>query len=49
MKDLADQSEIFYGAVGGGSTHGFFMNSKGNTYEKIAAFMSGIHQSEVNK
>jgi len=47
VKDLADQSEIFYGAVNGGSTAGFFAKSTEGTYQKINNFMTGVHRSEA--
>ena len=47
VEDLAAQSEIWYGAVNGGSTYKFFEKSNEEVYQKINAFMSGMHQSEV--
>ena len=40
-EDLANQNEIKYGAVKGGSTAGFFANSNVDTYARIHEFMSG--------
>merc|ERR1719336_2715593 len=45
--DLANQNEIFYGAVSGGSTAGFFARSDNDVYQRLHVFMSGVHQSEV--
>ena len=42
VTDLAHQSEIFYGAVNGGSTAGFFAKSTEGTYQIINDFMTGI-------
>ena len=42
VKDLADQNEIFYGAVNGGSTAGFFAKSTDEVYQKINTFMTGF-------
>jgi len=48
VEDLAQQSDIWYGAMDGGSTAGFFENSKNNgDYQKLWAFMSGVHKAEV--
>ena len=47
VEDLAAQSEIWYGAVRGGSTYSFFEKSDDEVYQKLAAFMAGIHQGEV--
>ena len=35
------QDEIWYGAVSGGSTFGFFEKSENEIYEKLYNFMSG--------
>ena len=35
------QDEIWYGAVSGGSTFGFFEKSEHGTHEKLYNFMSG--------
>ena len=45
--DLANQNEIYYGAVSGGSTAGFFARSDNDVYQRLHVFMSGVHQSEV--
>ena len=46
VEDLAQQSDIWYGAMDGGSTAGFFENSKNNgDYQKLWAFMSGKYYS----
>ena len=42
VKDLAEQNEIFYGAVNGGSTAGFFAKSTDEVYQKINTFMTGF-------
>merc|ERR1712106_481045 len=47
VQDLANQNEIFYGAVNGGSTAGFFAKSTEDVYQKLWQFMSGLHQAEV--
>ncbi len=47
VQDLANQNEIFYGAVNGGSTAGFFAKSDNDVYQRLHMFMSGVHQSEV--
>merc|ERR1719282_1629427 len=47
VEDLANQNEIWYGAVSGGSTAGFFAKSDNDVYQRLHMFMSGIHQSEV--
>ena len=47
VEDLAAQSDIWYGAVRGGSTYSFFEKSDDEVYQKLATFMSGIHQGEV--
>ena len=47
VEDLAAQSEIWYGAVNGGSTYGFFKKSNEEVYKKIHSFMTGVHQAEV--
>jgi len=39
--------EIWYGAVSGGSTFGFFEKSEDKNYEKLYNFMSGVHSNEV--
>ena len=48
VEDLAAQNEIFYGAVSGGSTAGFFAKSNNDVYQRLHMFMSGVHQSEVS-
>jgi len=47
VEDLPKQNEIFYGAVVGGSTAGFFAKSDQNVYKLINAFMTGVNQAEV--
>jgi len=47
VKDLANQNEIVYGAVNGGSTAGFFAKSKEDVYQRINAFMTGIKRAEA--
>ena len=42
VQDLANQNEIFYGAVNGGSTAGFFAKSEEDVYQRIYQFMSGM-------
>ena len=42
VEDLAAQDEIWYGAVDGGSTAGFFENSNNDVYQRLWAFMSGM-------
>ena len=42
VQDLANQNEIFYGAVNGGSTAGFFAKSTEDVYQRINSFMTGI-------
>ena len=37
------QDEIWYGAVSGGSTFGFFEKSEDEKYEKLYNFMSGLY------
>jgi len=46
-EDLANQNDIKYGAVKGGSTAGFFENSAVDVYARLWQFMSGIDRSEV--
>ena len=41
VEDLANQNEIFYGAVNGGSTAGFFAKSDNDVYQRLHMFMSG--------
>ena len=41
VQDLANQNEIFYGAVVGGSTAGFFAKSDEGVYQIINQFMTG--------
>ena len=41
VEDLPGQDEIWYGAMEGGSTAGFFENSNNDVYQKIWQFMSG--------
>jgi cytochrome bd-type quinol oxidase subunit 2 len=40
--DLANQDEIWYGAVTGGSTFGFFAKSDQDVYQRLYQFMSGM-------
>ena len=40
-EDLANQNEIWYGAVNGGSTAGFFAKSENDVYKRLSMFMSG--------
>ena len=47
VEDLAEQSEIWYGAVSGGSTFNFFKKSNDEVYQKAFNFMTGIHSAEV--
>lgn len=47
VEDLANQNEIWYGAVVGGSTAGFFKKSENDVYMRLNEFMSGVHNSEV--
>ncbi|XP_065574729.1 glutamate receptor ionotropic, kainate 2-like isoform X12 [Artemia franciscana] len=44
-EDLADQSEIAYGTLGGGSTMTFFRDSKIETYQKMWRFMESKQPS----
>ena len=46
VEDLANQTEIKYGVVGGGSTENFFKKSTLTTFQKMWKFMQA-HQSEV--
>ena len=39
--DLANQNEIWYGAVNGGSTAAFFAKSDDDVYARLYQFMSG--------
>ena len=41
VEDLANQNEIFYGAVSGGSTAGFFAKSDNDIYQRLNMFMTG--------
>ena len=41
MPTFMVQDEIWYGAVSGGSTFGFFEKSEHGTHEKLYNFMSG--------
>ena len=45
VEDLAAQDEIWYGAMDGGSTAGFFENSNNDVYQKLWQFMSGSSYS----
>ena len=47
VEDLANQNEIFYGAVNGGSTSKFFLKSENDIYQRLNQFMTGVHSSEV--
>ena len=47
VEDLAEQTEIWYGAVSGGSTFNFFKKSNDEVYQKAYNFMTGIHSAEV--
>ena len=47
VEDLANQNEIWYGAVNGGSTSKFFQKSDNDVYQRLNQFMSGVHQGEV--
>merc|ERR1719220_2006214 len=47
VADLANQNEIVYGAVNGGSTAGFFAKSNEDVYKRINAFMTGIKRAEA--
>ena len=47
VEDLPGQDEIWYGAMEGGSTAGFFENSNNDVYQKIWQFMSGRWPSAV--
>ena len=47
VEDLAAQEEIWYGAVNGGSTAGFFENSNNDVYQKLWQFMSGSQTHTV--
>ena len=42
MMMMMVQDEIWYGAVSGGSTFGFFEKSANEVHEKLYNFMSGI-------
>ena len=42
VDDLAKQTDIWYGAMEGGSTAGFFERSSNDVYQRIWSFMSGI-------
>ena len=44
VTDLANQNEILYGAVNGGSTAGFFAKSSEDVYQRINAFMTGLSE-----
>ena len=41
VEDLAKQNEIWYGAMEGGSTAGFFEKSNNDVYQRVWSFMSG--------
>ena len=41
VEDLAKQDEIWYGAMEGGSTAGFFEKSNNDVYQRVWSFMSG--------
>jgi len=47
VEDLAGQNEIGYGAVNGGSTSKFFAKSSNDVYQRINAFMTGVHADEM--
>ena len=47
VEDLAGQNEIGYGAVNGGSTSKFFAKSESDVYQRINAFMTGVHADEM--
>ena len=47
VEDLANQNEIGYGAVNGGSTSKFFAKSTSDVYQRINAFMTGVHADEM--
>lgn len=49
VEDLAEQSEISYGALEGGSTMSFFRDSKMDTYRKIWRFMEGKKHTVFTK
>ena len=42
VDDLSKQNEIWYGAVSGGSTAGFFAKSTNNVYMILNQFMTGM-------
>ena len=42
VEALAAQQEIWYGALEGGSTAGFFENSNNDVYQTLWQFMSGM-------
>ena len=47
---FSTQDEIWYGAVSGGSTFGFFEKSEDEKYEKLYNFMSGLYDARnLNK
>ena len=46
VEDLANQNEIFYGAVSGGSTAGFFAKSDNDIYQRLNMFMTGGSTAE---
>ena len=47
---FSTQDEIWYGAVSGGSTFGFFEKSEDEKYEKLYNFMSGLYGGRnINK
>jgi ABC-type amino acid transport substrate-binding protein len=47
VEDLANQNEIWYGAVNGGSTSKFFLKSENDVYQRLNQFMTGVHTGEV--
>merc|ERR1719376_251788 len=47
VEDLAAQQMIGYGAVNGGSTSKFFAKSSNDVYQRINAFMTGVHADEM--
>ena len=49
VEDLAKQDSIWYGALEGGSTAGFFEKSSNGVYQIIWNFMSGTNTKKLNK
>lgn len=47
VEDLVNQQEIWYGMGKGGSTSKFFANSNNDVFQRLNAFMTGIHTDEV--